>query len=130
MMSCHYPTLDGKVALISDYADEARLSQRKFCGKYKVLKGAVYNILQRKDEYKHDFQSNANKNVKRELQDESGHKIDDTIFSLFVSQRAKNIALSRLLIQKKGTRDCRRNQTFTRVSLLRATQNLYCVLDY
>ncbi len=47
----YYLTLDEKIALINDYAHRARLSQRKLCEKYKVSKGAVYNILQRKDEY-------------------------------------------------------------------------------
>ncbi len=55
IMSNHYRTLDEKIALINDYADGAALSQRKLCEKYKVSKGAVYNILQRKDEYKLDF---------------------------------------------------------------------------
>jgi DNA-binding GntR family transcriptional regulator len=46
MTSCHYLTLDEKIALIKDYADGAELSQRKLCEKYKVSKGVVYNILQ------------------------------------------------------------------------------------
>ncbi len=54
-MSNHYRTLDEKIALINGYADGAGLSQRKLCEKYKVSKGAVYNIPQRKDEYKLDF---------------------------------------------------------------------------
>ena len=63
-----------------------------------VSKGAVYNILQRKDEYKSDYQTNANKGVKRKLHDESGQKIDETVFPWFVVQRAKNILLSGPLI--------------------------------
>jgi transposase len=65
--------------LINDHADGDGLSQRKLCEKYKVSKGAVYNILQRKDEYKYDFQMNANKGIKHKLQDDSGHKIDETV---------------------------------------------------
>ena len=101
MTTCHYLTLDEKISLINDYADGTGLSQRKLCEKYKVFKGAVYNILQRKDEYKHDFQSNANKDVKRKLQDQSSHKIDETVFSWSTAQRAKNIPISGLLIQEK-----------------------------
>jgi hypothetical protein len=46
-----------------------------------MSKGIVYNILRRKDEYKQDFQSNANKDIKRNLQDETGHNIDKVLFS-------------------------------------------------
>ncbi len=101
-MSCHCLTLDAKISLINNYADGAGLPQRKLCEKHKVSTGAVYNILQRKDGYKHDFQSNANKSVKRKLQDDSSYKIDETVFSWFVAQRAKNIPLSRPLIQEKA----------------------------
>jgi transposase len=79
MTSCRYLSLDKKIALINDYADGAWLSQRKLCDKCKVSKGAVYNILQRKDEYKQDFQSNANKGIKRKLQNETGHNIDEAV---------------------------------------------------
>ncbi len=51
MTSHYYTTLDEKVALINDCAHRVRLSQRKLREKYKVSKGAAYNILQRKDEY-------------------------------------------------------------------------------
>ncbi len=51
MTSHYYLTLDEKIASINDDARRARLSQRKLCEKIKVSKGAVYNILQRKDEY-------------------------------------------------------------------------------
>ncbi len=88
--------------MINDYADRVGLLQRKLCEKYKVSKGAVFNILQRKDEYKSDFQTNTNKGVKRKLQDESGQKIDETVLSWFVAQRAKNIPLSGPLIQEKA----------------------------
>jgi hypothetical protein len=47
MTLCHYLTFDEKIALINNYADGAGLSQCKNCEKYKVSKGAVYNILQR-----------------------------------------------------------------------------------
>ena len=81
----HYLTLNEKIALINEYDNEAGISQRKLCEKYKIPKGAVYNILQRKDEYKLDFQSKANKGVKRKLQDETDRKIDETVFSWFVT---------------------------------------------
>jgi len=81
MTSCHYLSPDEKIALINDYADGAGLSERKLCGNYKVSKGAVYNILQRKDKYKQVFQSNANKVIKRNLQNETGHNIDEAVFS-------------------------------------------------
>ena len=102
MTSHHYLSLEKKIMLINDYADGAGLSQRTLCDKYKISKGAVYNILQRKDEYRSDFLMNANKGVKRKLQDESGQKIDEEVFSWFVKQRSKNIPVSGPLIQEKA----------------------------
>lgn len=102
MTSHHYLTLEEKIKLITDYGDGAGLSQRKLCEKYKISKGAVYNILQRKEQYKTDFQTNANKGIKRKLQDESGQKIDEEVFSWFVKQRSKNIPISGPLIQEKA----------------------------
>ena len=99
MTSHHYLSLEKKIELINDYADGARLSQRKLCEKYKISKGAFYNILQRKEEYESDFQVNGNKGVKRKLQDESGLKIDEAVFSWFVKQRSKNIPISGPLLQ-------------------------------
>jgi hypothetical protein len=61
MTAHHYLTLDKKMEFINDHADGDGLSQRKLFEKCKVPKGAVYNILQRKDEYKYNFQMNANK---------------------------------------------------------------------
>jgi Mor family transcriptional regulator len=52
MASHHYLSHQQRIALIYDYVDGAGLSQRTLCDKYKISKGAVYNILQRKDEYK------------------------------------------------------------------------------
>jgi hypothetical protein len=40
--------------------------------------------------------------VKHKLQDDSGYKIDETVFSWFVAQRTKNIPLSGALIQEKA----------------------------
>ncbi len=55
-MTLHqYLTLDEKIALINHWANGTGLSQRKLCGKYKVSKGAVYNILQQKDEYEYIY---------------------------------------------------------------------------
>lgn len=102
MTSHRYLSLEEKIALINDYADGNGLSQRKLCEKYKTSKGAVYNILQRKDEYRSDFEMNANKGAKRKLHDESGQKIDEAAFSWFVKQRSKNIPVSGPLIQEKA----------------------------
>ena len=102
MTSHHHLSLEKKIMLINDYAGGAGLSQHTLCDKYKISKGAVFNILQRKDEYQSDFQMNANKGVKRKLQDESGQKIDEEVFSWFVKQRSKNIPVSGPLIQEKA----------------------------
>ena len=102
MTSHHFLSLEDKISLINDHAGGAGLSQRKLCEKYKVSKGAVYNILQRKEEYRADFQLNANKGVKRKLQDECGHTIDEEVFSWFVKQRSKHIPISGPLLQEKA----------------------------
>jgi len=78
MTSYEYLTLDEKIALINNHTDGAGLSQPKFCKNYKVSKGAVYRILQKKDEYKDHFKMNGNTGVKRKLQDDSRHKMDET----------------------------------------------------
>jgi hypothetical protein len=44
MASCHYLTLDEKVASINDYADGAGLSRLELCEKYKVSKDALYHV--------------------------------------------------------------------------------------
>ena len=76
MALSHYLSPDEKTALINDYAKGAGLSHRQLWHIYKVLKGTVYYMLLWKEEYKEDFQSNANKSIKRNLQDEIGHKTD------------------------------------------------------
>ena len=76
MALSHYLSSDEKTALIHDYAKGAGLSHRQLWHTYKVLKGVVYHMLLWKEEYKDDFQSNANKSIKRNLQDEIGHKTD------------------------------------------------------
>jgi hypothetical protein len=102
-MTTHYfLTLDKKIDLINDSANGTGLSQRELSVRYKISKGAVYYILQRKEEYKCDFQTNSNKGVKRKLQDDSGRQIDEAVFSWFIQQRAKNIPLSGPLIQEKA----------------------------
>ena len=75
MALSHYLSPDEKTALINDYAKGAGLSHRQLWHTYIVLKGAVYYMLLWKEEYK-DFQSNANKSIKRNLQDEIDHKTD------------------------------------------------------
>ena len=76
MALSHYLSPNEKTALINNYAKGAGLSIRQLWHKCKVLKGAVYYMLLWKEEYKEDFQSNANKSNKRNLQDEIGHKTD------------------------------------------------------
>lgn len=102
MTSHHYLSLEQKILLIKDYADGNGLSQRTLCEKYNISKGAVYNVLKRKEEYQSDFQLNANKGVKRKLGDEPGQKVDESVFSWFVKQRSKNIPISGPLIQEKA----------------------------
>ena len=55
------------MAFVNDYGKGAGLSHHQLCDKYKVLKGSVYYMLLRKEEYKEDFQSNANKDIKLNL---------------------------------------------------------------
>ena len=74
-------TLSEKIALIKDHANGIGLSQRKLAEKYKISKGAVGNILQRKDEYEKDFASNANKDSKRKLRHDGSHQLDKAVFS-------------------------------------------------
>lgn len=102
MTTHNFLTLDKKIELINDSANGTGLSQRELSAKYNVSKGAVYNILQRQEEYKCDFQTNSNKGVKRKLQDDSGRKIDEAVFSWFTQQRSKNIPLSGPIIQEKA----------------------------
>ena len=67
MTLCNYLSLDEKMAFVNDYGKGAGLSHHQLCDKYKVLKGSVYYMLLRKEEYKEDFQSNANKDIKLNL---------------------------------------------------------------
>ena len=85
MTLCNYLPLDEKIAFINDYAKGAGLSHHQLCDKYKVLKGAVYYMLLRKEEYEEELQSNANAGIKRNLQDEIGHKTDWAGLSQFVA---------------------------------------------
>ena len=55
------------MAFINDYGKGAELLHHQLYDKCKVLKGSVYYMLLRKEEYKEDFQSNANKDIKLNL---------------------------------------------------------------
>ncbi len=94
-------TLTEKFSLIKDHANANGLSQRKLAKKYKISKGAVGNILQRKDEYEKDFAANTNRESKRKLRNDSGQKLDIAVFAWFNAQRAKNISLSGPPIKEK-----------------------------
>ena len=92
----HHPTLAEKIELTTGHANGDGFSQRRLSAKYKVSKGTMYSILQGKDEYKFDFEVNANKGIQRKLKDESGQKIDEAAFSWFVAQRAKSVFIVKM----------------------------------
>ena len=92
----HHPTLAEKIELTTGHANGDGFSQRRLSAKYKVSKGTMYSILQGKDEYKFDFEVNANKGIQRKLKDESGQKIDEAAFSWFAAQRAKSVFIVKM----------------------------------
>ena len=55
MTTHHFLTLDKKIDLINDSGNGTGLSQRELSVKYKISKGAVFNILKRKHEYLNDY---------------------------------------------------------------------------
>jgi hypothetical protein len=69
MTSRHYLTLNKKIQLIHDDNDGNGLSQRKLAVKYNISLGSVSNILKRKQEYLHDYQTHQYQDVKRKLKD-------------------------------------------------------------
>jgi hypothetical protein len=89
-----------KVELIRD--SERNESQRDLATKYEISKGAVFNILKRKQEYLADYESNQCSETKRKIKDEMGKKIDDETYSWFVAQRAKNLPISGPILQEKA----------------------------
>ncbi len=59
-------SLSQKAPLIKD--PECCLSQKDLAAKYKISKGAVFNILKRKQEYLGDYESNQCNGVKRRFE--------------------------------------------------------------
>lgn len=89
-----------KIELIKD--SERSATQRDLAAKYKISKGAVFNILKRKQEYLADYESNQYSETKRKIKDDLGKKIDDETYSWFVAQRAKNLPISGPILQEKA----------------------------
>ena len=92
--------LGKKVELIKD--SERCLSQRDLATKYKISKGAVFNILKRKHEYLNDYESNQSNGVRRKIKNDYGKRIDDETYEWFVAQRAKNLPISGPILQEKA----------------------------
>ena len=74
-----------KIELIKD--SERSASQRDLAVKYKISKGAVFNILKRKQEYLADYESNQYSETKRKMKNDLGKEIDDETYSWFVDQK-------------------------------------------
>jgi len=55
--------LEEKINLIKE--KEQGVSHRELCNKFHISIGAVSNILKRKCEYTHDYETNKNKRIKR-----------------------------------------------------------------
>jgi predicted DNA-binding protein YlxM (UPF0122 family) len=92
--------LGKKVELIKD--SERCLSQRDLATKYKISKGAVFNILKRKHEYLNDYESNQSNGVRREIKNDYGKRIGDETYEWFLVQRAKNLPISGPILQEKA----------------------------
>ena len=101
-MKRHELTLEQKVSLIKDNSDGNGLSVRKLAEKYAISKSSVANILNRREEYQHDYLTNSNKDSKRKLKDETGKHVDEVLFEWFTAQRAKHIPISGPLLQEKA----------------------------
>ena len=89
-----------KVELIND--SERCLSQRDLANKYKISKGAVFNILKGKQEYLEDYESNQSSEVKIKIKNDRGRQIDNEMYSWFIAQRAKNLPISGPIVQEKA----------------------------
>jgi uncharacterized protein (DUF2461 family) len=103
MASRHDLTLQKKVEFIFDYKDGNGLSQRVLSENYHISLGSVSNILKRRKEYLHDYETNQNQQVKRKFKNVNSQKLlDDHVYEWFVQQRAKNIPISRPILQEKA----------------------------
>lgn len=102
MTSRHELTLQEKIQFIFDNKDGNGLSQRKLSDKYNISLGSVSNILKRKTEYLHDYETNQNQQSKRKFKDVNAQKLDEHVYEWFVQQRAKNIPISGPILQEKA----------------------------
>ncbi|CAF4555308.1 unnamed protein product, partial [Rotaria sp. Silwood2] len=98
MASRHELDLEQKMNLIGD--KENGLSHRQLKEKFQVSLGAVSNILKRKNEYTHDYETNCNKKLKRKLKDDTSQVLNDTVYEWFVAQRSKRIPVSGPILQE------------------------------
>ena len=98
MASRHELALEEKMVLIKE--KERGLSHRQLSDRFQISLGAVSNILKRKSEYTHDYETNLNKKIKRKVRNDSSQEINDTVYEWFIAQRAKNIPISGPVIQE------------------------------
>lgn len=91
-------SLEEKMVLIKE--KEKGLSHRQLCDKFQISIGAVSNILKRKSEYCHDYETNCNKKLKRKGKSDLSQEINDTVYEWFTAQRAKNISISGPILQE------------------------------
>ncbi|CAF1470575.1 unnamed protein product [Rotaria sordida] len=78
------------------------LSQRTLAERYNISLRSVSNILKRKEEYLHDYETNQNQNVKRKFKSFDSVKLDQQVYEWFVHQRSKNIPISGTILQEKA----------------------------
>ncbi|CAF4213616.1 unnamed protein product [Rotaria sordida] len=102
MTSRHHLTLKKKIQLINDSSGGNGLSQRTLAERYNISLGSVSNILKRKEEYLHDYETNQNQNVKRKFKSFDSVKLDQQVYEWFVHQRSKNIPISGTILQEKA----------------------------
>ncbi|CAF0924554.1 unnamed protein product [Rotaria sordida] len=101
-MKRHELSLEQKILLIKDNNGGNGFSIRTLAEKYSISKSSVADILNRREEYEHDYLTNTNKGVKRKLKDDTGRHIDEVVFEWFTAQRAKHIPISGPLLQEKA----------------------------
>jgi hypothetical protein len=87
MSSRHELSLEEKMMLIRE--KEKGLSHRQLCDKFQISLGVVSNILKRKSEYCHDYETNCNKKLKRKGKSDLSQEINDSVYEWFTAQRAK-----------------------------------------
>ena len=102
MASLHHLPLNKKIELINDYNDVNGLTQHKLSEKYHVSLSSVCNILKRKTEYLHDYETNQNQNIKRKFKNFDSIKLDEQVYEWFTHQRSKNIPISGTILQEKA----------------------------